>query len=388
VSTSPSEDRLASLEKQVESLRSAIWMLHRVATLVRATPEIEPTFYAVLTAATADVGLGFSRAMLFLPDSSKRTVLRGAAAVGPDSPEEILRGWRALEDDAAGLEALYDAGLRHRARIGKLDAHVRATVVDAEGRSPVALALRRGRVVVGEGDDDCGGLLDIPSCIAAPVRGRHGVLGVLYADSRFSRRPIDATLPVVFAMVADHAGQAIESAKQYERLAHEARTDALTGLLHHGVLMADLEREVEASAASGEPLGFAMIDLDDFKKINDRHGHPAGDALLAGVAARLRGVVRSREGTYRYGGEEFAMLIPGGDRAASARVGERLHGAISAQPFNLGGGCVVRVTCSVGVASLPDDARDASGLVKAADAALLRAKARGKDRVVAASDGG
>lgn len=380
MSKTPSE-RLASLEKEVVSLRGAIWMLHRVATLVRAKPELDPTFYAVLTAATADVGLGFNRAMLFLPDGGRRTLLRGVAAVGPDSPEEIERGWRALEKDAIDHEALYDAGLRHRARIGRLDAHARATVVDAAGKSPIALALRSGRTLVGAGEDDCGGLLDIPSCIAAPLRGRNGVLGVLYADNRFSRRPIDATLLLIFTMVADHAGQAIESAEQYERLTREARTDALTGLLHHGVLMEDLARGVEASAASGEPFGFAMVDLDDFKKINDRYGHPAGDALLAGVAARLRGVVRAREGAYRYGGEEFAMLIPGGDRAASALVAGRLNGAVSAQPFNLGGGCLVRVTCSVGVASLPDDASDASGLVKAADTALLRAKARGKDRV-------
>jgi diguanylate cyclase (GGDEF)-like protein len=136
-----------------------------------------------------------------------------------------------------------------------------------------------------------------------------------------------------------------------------------------------------AATASGEPLGFAMIDLDDFKKINDRYGHPAGDALLAGIAARLCGVVRACGGVYRYGGEEFAMLIPHGDRAAAALVGERLNRAVSAQPFELGGGCVVRMTCSVGVASLPEDAADAGGLVAVADAALLRAKARGKNCV-------
>jgi diguanylate cyclase (GGDEF)-like protein len=380
VSTSPG-DRLASLEQEVESLRSALWLLHRVATLVCASPEIEATCYAVLTAATARVGLGYDRAMLFLPDGRRRTLLRGAAAVGPDCADDADRVRRAIETDAADLEALYEAGLRQRASVGRLDARVRAAAIEIEGRSPVALALRRGTPLVGEGEDDCGGLLDIPTCIAAPVRGRHEILGVLYADNRLTRRPIDATSQLVFTMVADHAGRALETAAQYERLAREARTDALTGLPHHGVLMADLAREVEVSAASGEPLGFVMLDLDDFKKINDRHGHPAGDTLLAGVAVRLRGVVRARERIYRYGGEEFAMLIPGGDRAAVSLVGGRLHGAVSAQPFDLGAGCVVRVTCSAGGASFPDDASDASGLVAVADAALLRAKARGKDRL-------
>lgn len=374
-------DRLANLEKEVASLWSALWLLHRIENLVRADPEIEPTCYAVLTGVTATVGLGMDRAMLFLADPERRTTLRGAAAIGPDDAEEAGAIRAAIQAEAPDLEALYEAGLKRRASEGRLDLRVRATEVDTGGRTPVALALRRGATIIGEGDDDGRGLFDVRTSIAAPVRGRTASVGVLYADNRFTGRKVEPIDQLVFMMVADHAGRALESARQYERLAHEARTDALTGLTRHGVLMVDLAREVQAALASGEPLGMAMMDLDDFKRVNDRLGHPAGDALLAGVAARLQGVARGQEGVYRYGGEEFAVLIPSASRVAAAVVGERLHHAVSSRPFELGDHGTLPITCSVGVASLPEDAEDAGALVEAADAALLRAKAKGKNRV-------
>ena len=124
-----------------------------------------------------------------------------------------------------------------------------------------------------------------------------------------------------------------------------------------------------------------MIDLDGFKQVNDRLGHLEGDALLGRLAVRMRGVVRGGEGVYRYGGDEFAILVPGGDRAAAALVGNRVHAAVSGQPFALGEERTLRITCSVGVASLPEDARAPTALVDAADRAMFKAKAGGKDQV-------
>lgn len=376
-----SGERVAQLEEEVISLRGAIWLVHRIADLVRATPEMEPTCYAVLLGVTSGVGLGFDRAMLFLTDPARRTRLLGAAAFGAWSAEEAPALQARLDAEVPRIEALYEAALRLHAGHQPLDARVRSAELDAGGATPVALALRRGLPVIGEGEVDPTGLLDPRTCIAAPARGRSSIVGVLYADNRWCERKIDPVSQLVFTMVADHAGRAIESAQEFERLAREAHTDALTGLPHHGVLMADLAREAASALASGQPLGFVMIDLDDFKRINDRLGHPAGDALLSSVAARLQGVIRGREGVYRYGGEEFAVLLPGATRDAAARIGERLRGAVSSRPFDLGSHGATHMTCSVGVASLPMDASSAGDLVEAADAALLRAKALGKNRV-------
>ncbi len=179
-------------------------------------------------------------------------------------------------------------------------------------------------------------------------------------------------------MVADHAGRAISNARRFEEVSGAARTDALTGLRHHGAFMTDLGREVAPAREQGRPLGVLMLDLDGFKQVNDNLGHLAGDALLAGLASRMRGVVRGGEGVYRYGGDEFGAIVPGADRAAADLVGARLRAAVSAQPFALGGGNRLRITCSVGAASLPEDGADATGLIEAADRAMFRAKARSK----------
>jgi diguanylate cyclase (GGDEF)-like protein len=377
----PRQGEIARLRREVASLRAAITLFYRIGKLVAGGLELEPTCYAVLTATTAGVGLGLNRAMIFLADPRERRVLLGAAAIGPADREEADRVWRSIEADAHDLETLYASGLRHHENPGKLDRLVRATAIDGSGDSPVALAFRRGATVIGEGDDS-GGLFHVETSVAAPLRDAHGISGVLYADNCFTHRRPDPETAEIFAMVADHAGRAITNARRFEEVAGAARTDALTGLGHHGAFMTDLGREVASAREHHRPLGLAMIDLDGFKQVNDRLGHLAGDALLAGLAARMRGVVRGRENVYRYGGDEFAVLIPGADRAAAALVGSRLASAVSAQPFTLGReGERLRITCSIGVASLPEDAHDATALVDAADRAMFRAKSAGKARV-------
>lgn len=390
------EEKIVALEHEVESLRQAISLLHRIQTLVRCALEVEPTCYSVLTGVTAGIGLGLNRAMIFFvtPERASRPplvaspppdeILRGAAAIGPADAEEADRVWRAIEADAPDLETLYTAGLRRRSRAGNLDRRVRGTTIDVRGGSPVALALQRDALVVAEGDDDLGGLLDLPTAIAAPIRGRHAISGVLYADNRFTGRVVDPVKQTVFSMVADYAGRAIESARQVEALEREARTDALTGLGHHGAFKEELARAVAAALHQKRPLGLAMIDLDDFKHVNDTLGHPAGDTVLRGVADRMRAVVRARERPFRYGGEEFAVILYGADAESAARIGERLRRAVASARHDVGLEAPLHTTCSVGVASLPEHAHDADGLVAAADAALLRAKAHGKDRVEAA----
>jgi len=378
------ERRLRNLEQENASLRGAISLLHQISNLLRGAVELEPTCYALLTGVTAGVGLGLNRAMLFLVDESERKLLRGAAAVGPASPEEADRVWRSIRDDSPDLETLYEAGQREREHPGLLDQRVRATRVDVEGDSPIAVALRAGTAVAGSGEDDLGGLLHLPTSVAAPLRGRSEVRGVLYGDNIYTGRCLAPLSQLVFALLADHTGRAIEAAHQFEQMAQQARTDALTGLAHHGALMEELSRAVERANAKGHALGLLMVDLDDFKQVNDTLGHLTGDALLAGVAARMRSVLRASESPYRYGGEEFAVVLPEADRAAALAVGERLRRAVGERPFAVGGDEPLRVTCSVGAASIPQDGATAKLLVAAADEALLRAKAAGKNRVVAA----
>jgi diguanylate cyclase (GGDEF)-like protein len=369
------------LKRENATLRKAVALLHRVAKLVRAPLELEPTYYAILTGVTAGLGLGLNRAMLFLVDESDREMLRGVAAVGPRDAEEADRVWRSIVSDDPDLDTLYEHGLRQRDHPGPLDVRVRAARIPIAGDTPIGLALRKSEMVRGTGSDDLGGLLHLPTAVATPLRGRSQTAGVLYGDNRFTERRLDPDAELVLSLLADHAGRAIESAWAYERVAKEARTDALTGLPHHGAMMEAVAEAVAAAAAAGQPLGLAMIDLDDFKKVNDQLGHLAGDALLAAVSERLRNGVRAGATPYRYGGEEFAVLFPGLDDEQVRRAGERLRRTLSDDPYRVGPERLLPVTCSIGLATLGQETHDAHALIARADEALLAAKRAGKNRV-------
>ncbi len=374
----PTDDRVNHLLRENEALRRAVRTLHEIASLVRESLALEPTCYALLTGVTAGVGLGLNRAMLFFVDENARELV-GAAAVGPDGHDEADRVWRSIEADAPDLFTLYEAGLRQRDKPCPLDQRVRTTRLSADGNTPVALALRRGRTISADGTDDAAGLLHLPTAVAAPLHSRSRIEGVLYADNRFTHRTLDGVEQLVFGLIADHAGRAIAHAKSFEKLAERARTDSLTGLGHHGTMM-----EAVRSALSGtdpeRTVGLAMLDLDDFKQVNDRLGHQAGDALLAGVARRLNAQLRSHETPFRYGGEEFAVLLPNVHHDALGRIGERLRRAISERPFPVRTDLALEITCSIGLALRPVGATPSS-LIEAADAALLRAKSTGKNRI-------
>jgi diguanylate cyclase (GGDEF)-like protein len=373
----PSE--LEELARENEALRRAVRTLHQVANLARASSSFLPTCYAILTGVTAGVGLGFNRAMLFVCDEDDRRFLRGVAAVGPASAAEADRVWRSIEEKAPDLQALYEAGLGGIDDPSPLERRVLAARISAERDSPVARALRTARFAQG-GPDDGGGLFHLPTAVAAPMRSADGVQGVLYADNRFSHATLDPVEELVFSLVADHAGRALTHARQFEQLARQARTDALTGLGHHGAMMEALRRALVGARDDGTDVGLVMLDLDDFKQVNDRLGHLAGDALLAGVAARLRGEVRQGELPFRYGGEEFAVLLPRVESGALAVVGERLRRAIGGEPFSLDAERSLSVTCSVGLAARRGV--EVADLIAAADEALLIAKRTGKNRVV------
>jgi diguanylate cyclase (GGDEF)-like protein len=145
--------------------------------------------------------------------------------------------------------------------------------------------------------------------------------------------------------------------------------------------MERLAAAVSEARASARPLSLVMIDLDNFKGVNDRLGHLAGDALLAGLAGRLRSHLRAGELAFRYGGEEFSLVLPGVDTQAATAIAERIRRAVADEAFPVAGGQSLRVTCSLGVVRLRPE-MSVLAMVDAADQALLDAKRTGKNRVI------
>ena len=170
------------------------------------------------------------------------------------------------------------------------------------------------------------------------------------------------------------------------RLAQLAVTDGLTGLYNHRHFHERLALEVERSGRNGLPLALFMIDVDHFKKYNDKHGHPAGDEVLRQVARLLVEGRRVNDFCARYGGEEFGVVLVDTPKLTAAQVADKLRQRIAEFPFvNAGTQPQGMLTVSIGVASFPDDAGDPEALVRSADAALYRAKAGGRNCVVLSS---
>jgi diguanylate cyclase (GGDEF)-like protein len=204
-----------------------------------------------------------------------------------------------------------------------------------------------------------------------------GVVSIARRGRKFSREEEE-----VLEYLTGQAVVSIENASLHETVERQAVTDELTGLANMRAFQTTLEREIERSRRFQSPLGLVMVDLDNFKKINDEHGHQQGDEVLAGVARVLRDFSRDIDAPARYGGEELAVILPQTDSEGAALLAERMREAVERLRVpRVGGRGSLRVTASFGVAALPESAADRDGLVAAADAALYRAKRGGRNRV-------
>jgi diguanylate cyclase (GGDEF)-like protein len=204
-----------------------------------------------------------------------------------------------------------------------------------------------------------------------------GVLSIARHGQAFTREEEE-----LLEYLAGQAIVSIENASLHETVGRQAVTDELTGLANARAFRSILDREIERSRRFQTPLGLVMVDLDDFKQVNDGHGHQQGDEVLASVAAVLRDFSRDIDAPARYGGEELAVVLPQTDSDGAALLAERMREAVERLPVpSVSGGVPLRVTASFGVASVPESATDREELVAAADAALYRAKRGGKNRV-------
>jgi diguanylate cyclase (GGDEF)-like protein len=160
-----------------------------------------------------------------------------------------------------------------------------------------------------------------------------------------------------------------------------ATVDQLTGVLNRQAVLANLETEIERAARFGHQLSVVMVDLDHFKKLNDSHGHAAGDLILRRVADTLRQNVRSVDVVGRYGGEEFLLVLPETDVDAAASLAEKLRRLVGSEEVALGDGNVSSATLSAGVAGGSGNHLNVEALVRDADNAMYSAKALGRDQV-------
>ncbi len=208
--------------------------------------------------------------------------------------------------------------------------------------------------------------------IVVPLRVHGEVVGSLNltriggTEANFSEHEFELS-----KLFASQASIALQNAETHLTVSSRADLDALTSLRNHGTFQRDLAAMIEA----GQDFSLLMMDLDSFKRFNDTYGHPAGDTLLKAVAKAIVSATRQNDRAYRYGGDEFALLLFGAGRAQAEEVAGRVRLAVREGVLHsLVGGLGVQVSASVGAAHWPADGRTQAALVEAADAALYRAK--------------
>jgi diguanylate cyclase (GGDEF)-like protein/excisionase family DNA binding protein len=221
--------------------------------------------------------------------------------------------------------------------------------------------------------------------VVVPLRGREGVTGVLTLERLGEGNTFSDEEFELVKLFAGQVSIALQNAEVYRDVEIRARTDGLTGLLNHGTF----RERLAASVAKAEPFSLVMMDLDEFKSVNDAMGHQAGDRLLAQIAHAIVAAGRESDHVFRYGGDEFALILPGADPVSAVSVAERVRAAVHAvggvgSSWEAGG---VSCSASFGLATFPNDGRDADSILLAADRACFVAKRSGPGRIATAEEG-
>lgn len=324
--------------------------LYKLARRVGRAAEIDAVCQHVVEQAARIVGASRVAVALYRPDEHKLAI---AAACG--YPLEVVKDVRIQPGDWV---------------MGHVYASGRALVVRDVRRFRALSAVTRSYRSF--------------SFAAIPIVTEGRVVGVLTAtdktdDGTFTRQDVAALRAI--GSVAALALTAARGEAETRRLTHAATIDSLTGLFNRQSFDVRLREEIERAKRSSATLAVLIIDIDDFKAINDTNGHPVGDAALQAVSDVLRSVVRVFDVCARYGGDEFAIVMPNSERASTSAAAERIRECIATsgeRDARLAG--VRHVTVSIGVATLRAG-ETAEEIVQRADESLYRAKGAGKNCV-------
>ncbi len=350
----------------------------------------------------ADLAEAMARVHSLLATVTRERELRAVGETRASSQSSLLRQMsRVLRDVSASLdpERTYAAVVQGALRISGFEkgtlwmvddvARTVSAVCDSSGKPPgsapvpfadsfAAKAVTSGHSAIGHPYGTAG-----PLCMAVPLVSGVAILAVLELAREGIVATVDDSAREAVEMLASHAAAALSAIQLHEEVELRGELDGLTRLFNRRRMDADLQAEVTRSLRYGHALTLVMTDVDHFKQVNDTFGHQAGDQVLKGLADALRTHSRETDSIYRYGGEEFAVLLRDTDLSSAVEVADRIRLAVTEHLAQLK---VIPdpLTISLGVASVSGRIRTVEALIHAADGALYTAKSSGRNRTVAA----
>ena len=218
-----------------------------------------------------------------------------------------------------------------------------------------------------------GSIERLENAIVAPLLDGDALLGVLALYDR-PDQPYEEDHLRVISIIAKHVASAVKNAVLYEKTHESALTDPLTSLPNARYLFVSFEEEISRAVRQQVPLSIIELDVNNFKDVNDRYGHPAGDRILRGLARAIRSQLRGCDTCVRYAGDEFIVTVPGVGQGEIAKVEQRIQAAIENHKFAVHGGKGLRISVSMGSASFPEDGRSFEALMAVADARMYEVK--------------
>lgn len=382
-------EELNKIKQELERTKSELAILYEISNAMRTTLKLDEVLYIILTGVTAHIGLGFNRAVLFLVNE-KDNLIEGKMAIGPENGEEANRVWKYVEQEKMDLDDMINAykvsGTVRESGFNQQIQHIKISLREQKN-SLLALCVLEGmplhltkETIQNYNHDQIIQVLRTDELVVVPLKAKDKVNGIILADNFITKKPITKDDLRMLIMLANQAGLAIENSQLYEKTVIRAHLDSLTNLWNHGYFQYLLGVELEKAKATLTQLSLIMLDLDDFKIYNDSLGHQSGDNILKEIATLLKNQSRKMDYVCRYGGEEFAIILPYTDKKEAYLIAERLRENIANHPFVHQEILPNKVlTASLGLTSYPKDGTTPSELLSYADKALYEAKAKGKN---------
>lgn len=387
------ENKTASLKEELDRAHRELAVLYEVSKAIQTSLELNYILHTILTGVTAHTGLGFNRAILFLVNTKERC-LEARMAIGPESGEHAHEIWdhltkhNSLLDDlitedkitrSTHPSSLYQAIKNLKIPLKNEDQNQSLLTAACHNGQPVHISPRE---IKNYEKDPLLQFFKTNELILVPLKAKDKVNGIIVADNLYTQKPIRNIDIKIFMMIANQAGLAIENARLYNILRHKSHTDSLTRLWNHGFFQDQLSTEIDNAQEHQNPLSLIMMDLDNFKKLNDTHGHHTGDIVLKEISKILRESSRTNDYACRYGGEEFAIILTQTTKEQGLAIAERIRERVEQHVFEkLPENINLKVTLSIGLATYPHDATSKETLIPEADRAMYKAKFSGKNQV-------